>query len=978
MSETWTKESVQQFLAQQKNARQTTVTSVDPLKRQYYLQSAAVLSDFHPTNLKPFGGHWIVSECESVLEDDMIVVPGFGESLRTLRPASREAALSQFHTREEMWSARQRNPSEGGGDLQAAIDWLLSNSIPPLETLQEAQLAALLQATRWFGERVLGLPAPNELSRRLVRKRLTSRFERLAIGFVGRVSELGALREYVGVLAPATMSDSLKRGVRSFFGDEISPPLVLHGIGGIGKSSLLAKFILEHVESNLPFPFTYLDFDNRFLDVEDISTLVGECLAQLEAQYPEAASIWAPLHESLASYSAKLGVAETPNEESEGTLSAGGSAGLYDTQMKMEDELAEALGSALRTGIRSNLFNVSVAESALPFVLVLDTFEEVQKRSERAERLWRFLGHLQRRFPRLRLIIAGRSKVPNLKLNDQAARNMELGGFDLVAATSILEKLGVQDAETRVAIFRQLGGNPLSLRLAAQVYREGGAGSRGIVGLKTTSYLLFSASQAVIQGQLYRRILEHITDLDVRRLAHPGLVVRRITPEVIWKVLSIPCGLAVEDEATAQDLFHRLRRQVDLVEMQQDGSLVHRPDVRAIMLSLLKEDRPDQVAEIHRAAVAYYHDQSGAVARGEELYHLLQLDSDYATLDAAWTTDAERFVLLGREELPPRAQVYVARRTNTDLDPTIRAQADLEEWEALTESKVRELIRLGGLTTAQMMLGERKERSPGSSLYPLEATVLILMKNYKDAEKRLEEGIASVESTDRLYPLLEMVRVRGDLYSQTGRLEQAEEEYSRAEALAQQLGKGILQLQILVNRVTTRERIGKNRPEPTEESMEYLRRILDSIRDSDLAASRGQLSGLFRTLGPDYPDLLKRGLKVFSLQTIPENLVAGFPSSTSAKLSATDTGRACAHRAASELAVPYEQNPLGDSAAPWLEIMKQAHHNQRLNEFAGRVLAELPADKELRQWLSNMLEAAIGSGVQPAQALGVSGGVSYA
>jgi tetratricopeptide (TPR) repeat protein len=950
---------------------------VDPQKRQQYLQSAAVLSDFHPANLKPFGAQWIAGECESVLKDDMIAIPGFTDSMRSLRPASREAGLSPFSTREDMWRARQRNSSEGGGDLQAAIDWVLSGSIPPLETLQEAQLAALLQATRWFGERVPGLPVPNELSRRLLRKRLTARFERLAAGFVGRVSELGALREYVGVLAPETVSRSLARGLRSFFGDDVSPPLVLHGIGGIGKSSLLAKFILDHVGSNLAFPFAYLDFDNRFLDVEDISTLVGESLAQLEAQYPEAARIWAGLHESLATYSAELSAAETPNEQSEGTLSAGGSAGLYDTQVKMEEELAEAMGSALRSGIRSNLFNVSAAESALPFVLVLDTFEEVQKRSERAERLWRFLGNLQRMFPRLRLIIAGRAPVPNLKLNDRAPRNMELGPFDVAAATAILEKFGVQDPETRAAIFRQVGGNPLSLRLAAQVYREGGAGSRGIAGLKTTSYLFISASQAVIQGQLYRRILEHITDPEVRKLAHPGLVVRRITPEVIWKVLSVPCGLAVEDATMAQNLFDRLRMQVDLVEMQ-DGSLVHRPDVRAIMLQLLKADRPDQVAEIHRAAGAYYHDQTGAVARGEEMYHLLQLDSDRPTLDAAWTSEGERFVLPALEELPPRAQVYVARRTNTDLDPAIRAQADLAEWEALTESKVRALIRLGGLTTAQMMLGERKERSPGSPLYSLEATVLILMKKYQDAEKRLEEGIASVDSTERLYPLLEMVRVRGDLYAQTGRLPQAEEEYLWAETLAQQLGKGILQLQILVNRVTMQERIGKTRPEPTAETTQYLQGILASIRDSDLVASRGQLTGLFRTLGPDYPDLLKRGLAVFSLQTIPRSLVASFPSSTSASMSLTDTGRACGRKAASELTVPYEPGPLGEGIAPWPEIMQQAYHNQRLNEFAARVLAELPADRELRLWLADLLEAAIAPVVQPAQAFSAPGGVSYA
>jgi tetratricopeptide (TPR) repeat protein len=391
------------------------------------------------------------------------------------------------------------------------------------------------------------------------------------------------------------------------------------------------------------------------------------------------------------------------------------------------------------------------------------------------------------------------------------------------------------------------------------------------------------------------------------------------------------------------------------------------------MLRMLEQDRPDQVAEIHRAAAKYYHDESGAAARGEELYHLLQLDSDRATLDAAWTTEAERFVMPSRAELPPRAQAYLASKTNTDLDPAIRAQADLEEWEMITEGKVRELIRLGGLGTAQSMLGERKDRTPGSPLFPLEGTILILMKRYSEAEALLQRGIDSVGSTDRLYPLLEMVRARGDLYAQTGRTELAEQEYLRAEELAERLSKGVLQLQILLDRVILQERIGRAKAPPTPESVAYLNRILASIRDADLLAARGQLTGLFRTLGPDYPELLNRGLSVFSLQGIPVNLIGQFPQSTTAALNATEPARALARKAASELSVAFEESLLTESDAPWPQIMLQAGVNQRLNEFVSRALAEAPADKALHLWIVDLLEAAIGPVNQLAQAPGMRG-----
>ena len=59
-------------------------------------------------------------------------------------------------------------------------------------------------------------------------------------------------------------------------------------------------------------------------------------------------------------------------------------------------------------------------------------------------------------------------------------------------------------------MYKQVGGNPLNLKLAAQVARLEGAGNKGIEGLKTSSYFVFAAAEHVIQGQLYKRILDRI------------------------------------------------------------------------------------------------------------------------------------------------------------------------------------------------------------------------------------------------------------------------------------------------------------------------------------------------------------------------------------------------------------------------------------------------------------------------------------
>jgi hypothetical protein len=52
------------------------------------------------------------------------------------------------------------------------------------------------------------------------------------------------------------------------------------------------------------------------------------------------------------------------------------------------------------------------------------------------------------------------------------------------------------------------------------------------------TFMLFSLAETAVQGQLYQQILNHIPDPDLRQLAHPGLVVRRVTRDVIKEVLA--------------------------------------------------------------------------------------------------------------------------------------------------------------------------------------------------------------------------------------------------------------------------------------------------------------------------------------------------------------------------------------------------------------------------------------------------------
>lgn len=134
--------------------------------------------------------------------------------------------------------------------------------------------------------------------------------------------------------------------------------------------------------------------------------------------------------------------------------------------------------------------------------------------------------------------------------------------FDDEAAFGFLTAYGVEDEALARNAVRQLGGNPLTLKLAAELIKKD---ARALVDVRTKRLFILRVRDEAIQGQLYRRILGRIHDDSVRKLAHPGLVLRRITAPIIKEVLAQPCEVVVPDLPAADVLFrgHPLRIEVE-------------------------------------------------------------------------------------------------------------------------------------------------------------------------------------------------------------------------------------------------------------------------------------------------------------------------------------------------------------------------------------------------------------------------------
>ena len=693
----------------------------DNQKRRQYRLAASVLAGIQdPENLRPLTGSWRPGEGRELLKDEL--VPATGRRLEgrlMLDLESRRGALKELGTRRSMAEALQANPHERTGPVQLQFERFLQGGVKPINEQSPEDLSASLQVLVWLDGVLDDLPNIEEVRMQMGRQSLLAPFEAIAGDaiFRGRSGEMADLRKYVGVLPPESFLARLSKLFR-WTRPEMMPALSVSGPGGVGKSALIARFMLEH--SRLPeegrIPFAYLDFDRTSLSVSEPATLLMEMLRQLDLQFPQGAK-FRPLIDFL--------------DKQAGNPEEAMWASRVNTASAIRSVMADMLGTL---------------ESLLgprPYVLVLDTFEEVQYRGEAtAFPFWDCLVEMQARRPFLRVVVCGRAPVTTLQLADKPPLELKIGDLDDQAAVAFLRTQGIHDEKLASGLVKQVGGVPLSLKLAASVIQREGRDRSGVRDFSGRSRFWFSATDEVIQGQLYDRILGHIHNEQVRRLAYPGLILRRIRADVILHVLNEPCGLGITSMEEAETVFEELRKETPLVTSDSaDGSLVHRADVRRMTLKFLIQRAPAQVEQIRRAAVAWYSAQTGDWrAKAEELYHRLQLGETISAQDVEHP-EVRTSLQASLVELPISAQTYLAT-LGFKVSPEVLSQATQAQVEAYTASQVEELLPYGPTSVSQAR-GIAEGAIPqdhSSPLYRSAARVAMQELRFSDALEWIEKG----------------------------------------------------------------------------------------------------------------------------------------------------------------------------------------------------------------------------------------------
>jgi cellulose synthase operon protein C len=646
---------------------------------------------------------------------------------RRLRPDVRRAALKRMGTRAAMSDMLAGLSISSADPIQQMLIKLVKGESIDVEKLDRNELAALLIVIEWMDGILDKLPDPAQVRARLAREDLAAPLRHLAKNFIGREAELDQLRGYLGDVSQAS---SLRAGrkaisdfagtIRSSLGGDAGPssPLFVHGIGGVGKSTLVARFGLELAD--LGIPFVFLDLDRPHLDPRRPTTLLAEAARQLRVQLPSGAAAAQKLAEDLDSINRNIGT--TLEAES---ISMGG----------LQDVI-EAFCAFARANTSRNL----------PFII--DTFEVAQSLGDAPVYLMReMLTQLQQGIPNLRPMISGRVLPDQKRFPTEPLPLIE---FDVPSAERFLatmlgDKASALDPEAISTAVRSVERTPLALALTGQLLID-----HGLEAVRSPSFfgIVFSTKDA---AYLYSRVLEHIPPGAMRKLAKPGLVLRRLSPAIIKDVLSAPCELNIATDEQARTLFEDFSRQVSLVEREPGDILRHRPDVRRLMLPALeREVGRTMIRTIDEAAVNFHAQFDEPMFRAEELYHRLRL-SDIENFELRWREDVADRLREAMEDFEPQrgwvgapeARVALSLKLGLTPDPAALKVADLAHWERATARRVSVLLQQGQFEVALKVLHERGERGAASELFRQEAEALMGLSQFAQARAVAEKGVAS-------------------------------------------------------------------------------------------------------------------------------------------------------------------------------------------------------------------------------------------
>ena len=536
--------------------------------------------------------------------------------------------------------------------------------------------------------------------------------QKLTVNFNGRAYELTKIETFVS----PTGSDPTGSKKNYMF---------ITGVGGVGKSTLVNKFILNKLTGtdNSNMPFVHIDFDNPDFSVSDVFALLKEALGQLAIQNEQ----YAPRFNDIVK---RISI------EYSNTLNSNTSRG-SDRQYFYQDLINDS--------DRKNLQFLKI-----PVFVVFDSFEELQFRASPSEIdvLFQFLNEIVQIAPTLKAIFIGRAEIIN---DRRPGENIVLNSFERGSAVSFLKTIGLTDEALCNSLFDKFDGNPLTLQLSANlVIRE--MGKMNAPNEEVEKRGIFDKiDRELIQQQLVARNLDHIHNKDLAAIAVPGILLRKINPDVIKNVLAEVCGLGEIDDEKASKLFEDLKKETFLLK-QTDDKVEFRKDLRMSLYNLIIREKKYKAFRVHDAAVNYYKSRPDPSDQAEYLFHCLKKGDDISIIDKVYQPTMKAFMETALSELPVEARVQLTQLMGISADVENVGQVSNYRWELYMLAQISNVLEFGDekqLIDTQLKLKVRTERTGNPEFTYFENLLNIrLLKYGKVLDSIAIAGTNSISSDD--------------------------------------------------------------------------------------------------------------------------------------------------------------------------------------------------------------------------------------
>jgi hypothetical protein len=671
-----------------------------------YFQLAALLFQFDLPGFKErlkryFEGYILAAKDETFLLNHC--TEAYLPAHFTLKDGDRKAVLKWLFENRKIKKLANLAKADAEYPLEKMLFAYIDGTAPELSRLNVDELSVVFKIADWLDGTGIEIPDKNEILYYIKREELLYPLRLITSDFQGRKDVLAYIGNYVNTksITPPT-------------------PLLISGIGGIGKSAVISKFILNLYDHDREgrMPFVYIDFDKPGYSISEPLSLASEGLRQLAIQFPkpEISSIFSGIRKDINTYLEKP---ERPI-----TKSSTGTRGVfYDSVSR----------------IYLNRYQSELSYLNNPVLVILDSFEEAQSRATYSEldNLFNFFEEIATFIPGIRFILVGRDDLVSTYLN---VKRFTLGEFDTEAANGFLATKGIDDKELREKMIGRLGGNPLSLKLAANYVLKNLKSAREE---KPDFEKLFEGiDKERIQEQLVRRNLIHAKSEEVRKIAFPGLLVRNITPEVIRHILAVPCGLGDISPQKADEIFIALQEESFLLTYE-NNTLVFRRDLRVALYSLIIKEYGDKALLIHDLAVAYYDNKPAPADKAECLYHRLKRGDPADIIDTAYQLEMRPYLENALTELPLDAHIRLASFMGITVSDDVIKKAMLPEWEIYMITQITNVFENGdesGLRRQKQMLDLRQDRIGTSALFLYEARLHLRLAEFEKVKIILDNA----------------------------------------------------------------------------------------------------------------------------------------------------------------------------------------------------------------------------------------------